>query len=43
MEAAKGELHHVYKDGEKIVKRNFEIKIQPAGVTIVDLYPQNEA
>ena len=35
---ASGELHHIYKDGEKPVMRNFEIKIQPAGVTIVDLY-----
>ena len=38
MEEAKGDLHHIYKDGEKPVKKNFEIKIQPAGVTIVDVY-----
>ena len=37
---ASGLLHHAYKDGEKPVMKNFEIKIQPAGVTIVDLYPQ---
>ena len=38
IEAASGELHHVYKDGEKPKKRNFEIKIQPAGVTVIDVY-----
>ena len=38
---ASGELHHAYKDGEKPRMKNFEIKIQPAGVTIVDLYPQD--
>ena len=38
MEAAKGELHHIYKDGEKVIKKNFEIKIQPAGVTVIDVY-----
>lgn len=38
MEDAKGELHHIYKDGEKVVKKNFEIKIQPAGVTVIDVY-----
>ena len=40
MNEASGLLHHAYKDGEKPVMKNFEIKIQPAGVTIVDLYPQ---
>jgi hypothetical protein len=38
MEAAKGELHHIYKDGEKPIKRNFEIKIPPAGITVIDVY-----
>ena len=38
MEEAKGALHHIYKDGEKPIKRNFEIKIPPAGITVIDVY-----
>ena len=37
MERAIGSLHHLY-NGEKIVKRSFEIKLQPGGVTIIDVY-----
>ena len=37
MESATGLLHHLYT-GEKIVKRSFEIKLQPGGVTIIDVY-----
>lgn len=36
-EETKGEFHHIYKDG-KTLKKNFEIKIPPAGVTIIDVY-----
>ena len=38
MEESKNLLHHVYKDGDKPVKKNFEIKIPPAGITIIDIY-----
>jgi hypothetical protein len=36
MADAKGELHHIYRDDAP--KQNFEIKIQPAGVTVIDVY-----
>ena len=32
---AKWEELNIY---EKVVKKNFEIKIQPAGVTVIDVY-----
>jgi hypothetical protein len=38
MEAAGGNLHHIYKDGEAPKGKSFEIKIQPAGVTVIDVY-----
>ena len=37
MDEATGLLHHAY-NGEDIVKKGFEVKIQPGGVTIVDVY-----
>lgn len=37
MDEAKGLLHHIY-DEENVIKKNFEIKLQPGGVTIVDVY-----
>jgi len=30
-------LQHIYTD-EKKVKKSFEIKLQPGGVTIIDVY-----
>ena len=37
MDEATGQLHHAYT-GEKVAKNGFEVKIQPGGVTIVDVY-----
>lgn len=38
MEKSTNDLHYAYKDGEKPVQKSFEIKIQPAGVTVIDIY-----
>ncbi len=38
MDEASAELHYIYKDGAQPAKRSFQIKIQPAGVTVVDVY-----
>lgn len=38
MEESTDLLHHVYRDGDKPVQKNFEIKIPPAGITIIDVY-----
>lgn len=37
MEISTNKLHHIYKDGEKIIKKNFEIKLPPAGITVIDV------
>jgi len=37
IETATGMLQHIYTD-EKKVKKSFEIKLQPGGVTIIDVY-----
>ncbi len=37
VDAATGSLHHVY-DGKEEAGKSFEIKIQPGGVTVVDVY-----
>ena len=36
IESAAGNLQHIYKEEPK-VKKSFEIKLQPAGVTIIDV------
>lgn len=38
MEKSTNDLHYTYKDGAKPVQKSFEIKIQPAGVTVIDIY-----
>ncbi len=38
MDEASAELHYVYKNGVQPAKRSFQIKIQPAGVTVIDIY-----
>lgn len=36
VEAATGNLQHIYKEEPKI-KKSFEIKLQPGGVTVIDV------